>query len=275
MVLGLAACRAATPPEAPKPASPAPARAPGMEAQSQRAIREALLASLTPVTLSNCTFARIGSRNDGGYVMCANLMSEARAGYSYGIGGHDEWGCSISKTLKAPVHQYDCFEPPNLSCPGGTFVPHNECVWPRTETVEKRVFDTLTNQIARNGDAGKRLIVKIDVEGAEWRSLLETSDAVLDQFDQLAMELHGTNEAHFIDLIQKLKRTFHLVNIHYNNWACTSDLAPFPAGAYQVLFVNKRVGILGPAPAGQPTARDFNAPDNPNGPDCQPPVTTP
>jgi hypothetical protein len=31
-----------------------------------------------------------------------------------------------------------------------------------------RVFDTLQNQIAKNLDAGKRLIVKSDVEGAEW-----------------------------------------------------------------------------------------------------------
>lgn len=275
IVLGLAGCRAAMPSESPGTAGAGAAAAPGLDAQSQRAIREALLASLTPVTLSNCTLARIGSKNDGGYVMCANLMGEAKAGYSYGIGGHDEWGCSISKTLGAPVHQYDCFQPPNVPCPGGTFVPHNECVWPRTETVENRVFDTLANQIARNGDAGKRLIVKIDVEGAEWRSLLEAPDAVLDQFDQLAMELHGTNEAHFIDVIQKLKRLFHLVNIHYNNWACSGDVAPFPANAYQVLFVNKRVGVLGPPPAGQPAASDFNAPDNPGGPDCQTPVTKP
>ena len=137
------------------------------------------------------------------------------------------------------------------------------------------MFDSIPSQITRNGDAAKNLIVKIDVEGAEWRALLETPDAVLDKFDQLAMELHGTSEAHFIDVVQKLKRTFHLVHVHYNNWACTPTLPPFPAAAYQVLFVNKRLGIVGPPPAGQPAARDFDAPDNPDGPECQLPVPTP
>ena len=270
---------AETPPATPGPAAAAPAPAarqtgaPGMDAQSQRAVRDALLAQLTPVTLSNCTYTRVGSKNDGGYVMCGNLMSGGQAAYSYGIGGHDEWGCSVSKTLKAPTHQYDCFNPPKLSCPGGTFVPHNECVGAKAETVENRVFDTIANQITRNGDAGKALIVKIDVEGAEWRALLETPDDVLERFDQLAMELHGTSEPHFIDVIEKLKRTFHLAHIHFNNWACTPNFPPFPAGAFQVLFVNKRLGTVGPLPAGQQPPRAFDAPDNPAGPDCQLPAS--
>lgn len=273
-IVGLAGCRAAEPHEPAPP--PAATTAPqGMDARSQRAIRDALLASLAPVTLSNCTFTRVGSRNDGGYVMCGNLMAKATAGYSYGIGGNDDWGCSISKTLKSPVHQYDCFQPPTMGCAGGQFVPHNECVGTKAETVDGRLFDSIPSQITRNGDAAKNLIVKIDVEGAEWRALLETPDAVLDKFDQLAMELHGTSEAHYIDVVQKLKRTFHLVHVHYNNWACTPTLPPFAAAAYQVLFVNKRLGIVGPQPAGQPTARDFDAPDNPAGPECQPPVPTP
>jgi hypothetical protein len=273
LVAALVACRAEPPQE--QAVAPAPAKPAGVDAQSQLAIREALFAELTPVTLSNCTLTRVGSRNDGGYVMCANFIGSATGGYSYGIGGHDEWGCSISKTLKAPVHQYDCFAPPNLSCPGGMFAPHNECVGPRAETVENRVFDTIFNQITRNGDADKRLIVKMDVEGAEWASLLQTPDAVLEKFDQLAMEMHGTNEARFLEVVQKLKRTFYLVNVHFNNWACTADLAPFPASVYQVLFVNKRLGIVGPPPPGQPTAREVNAPDNPTGPDCQTRVTMP
>jgi hypothetical protein len=264
----------ATPPANAPAATPATSAAPvGMDAKSQRAVRDALLAQLTPVTLSNCTFTRVGSSNDGGYVMCGNLMSGGKSVYSYGIGGHDAWGCSVSKMLKAPAHQYDCFEPPNLTCPGGRFVPHNECVGAKAETVDNRVFDTITSQIARNGDTGKQLIVKMDVEGAEWRALLETEDAVLERFDQLAMELHGTSEPHYLDVIQKLKKTFHLVHLHFNNWSCTPGFPPFPAGAYQVLFVNKRLGVVGPPPPGQPRARDFDAPDNPSGPDCQLPAT--
>jgi hypothetical protein len=237
-----------------------------------RRIRQELLDALKPVTLSNCQFTRVGSANDGGYVMCGNLLSGGRSAYSYGIGGHDAWGCQVSRLLQVPVHQYDCFQPPRLACEGGRFVPHDECVGPQAETVDARVFDTIANQVARNDDAGKPLIVKMDVEGAEWDSLRQAPDAVLERIDQLAMELHGTDERRFVQTVQKLKRHFYPVHIHFNNWACRADTAPFPAPAYQVLLVNKRVATLGPPAPGRLTARDFDAPDNPAGPDCQLPT---
>jgi hypothetical protein len=237
--------------------------------QNELNVRRALFDALKPVTLKNCVMKRFGSANDGGYVMCANLLQDVKAAYSYGIGGNDDWGCEVSKTFKVPVHQYDCFEPPNLSCPGGQFIPHNECVGPIATTEDRRVFDTVQNQIRRNGDRGRRLLVKMDIEGAEWKSILATPDDVLARFDQLPMELHGTSDPLFLDAVGKLKRNFYLVHLHFNNYACQPDLAPFPAGAFQVLFVNKRVGILGTPQSGDGTGREFDAPDSPQLPDCQ------
>ena len=48
-------------------------------------------------------------------------------------------------------------------------------------------------------------------------------------------------------------------------------LAPIPSWAYQVLLVNKKVGVVGTPPPGSPTAASFMAPDGPSKPDCQPP----
>ena len=234
-------------------------------------VRRALFEALTPVTLKNCVMKRFGSANDGGYVMCENLLQDVKTAYSYGIGGNDDWGCEISRTLKVPVHQYDCFQPPTMSCEGGQFVPHNECVGPVAMTEESRVFDTVQSHIKRNGDSGRRLLVKMDIEGAEWKSILATPDEILDTFDQLPMELHGTSDPLFLEAVEKLKRNFYLVHLHFNNWACRPELAPFAAGAFQVLFVNKRVGILGTPESGDGSGRAFDAPDNPKGPDCQRP----
>jgi hypothetical protein len=273
LFLVVAGCRAPEAPQETPPAPPLTAPPSRMDEESVRGIRQVLLEALTPVSLSNCEFTRIGSANDGGYVMCGNLLSAGQALYSYGIGGHDAWGCDVSKRLRLPAHQYDCFEPPRLTCEGGQFVPHDECVGPKAETVDGRVFDTLASQVARNGDSGKVLIMKMDVEGAEWNSLLAAPDALLERIDQLAMELHGTDELRFVEAVQKLKRHFYPVHIHFNNWACRADTAPFPAPAYQVLFVNKRVAKPGPPVAGLPTARQFDAPDNPAGPDCQLPTS--
>jgi hypothetical protein len=111
----------------------------------------------------------------------------------------------------------------------------------------------------------------MDIEGAEWKSILATPDEILATFDQLPMELHGTSDPLFVEAVEKLKRNFYLVHLHFNNWDCRPELAPFAAGAFQVLFVNKRVGILGTPESGDGSGRAFDAPDNPKGPDCQRP----
>ena len=59
---------------------------------AERKLREAILAELQPVTLKNCTLKRFGSANDGGYLMCDNLIEPVNAAYSYGVGRNDDWG---------------------------------------------------------------------------------------------------------------------------------------------------------------------------------------
>jgi hypothetical protein len=195
------------------------------------AIRRALFAELRPVRLSNCTLERYGEKNDGGYLVCGNLLGAVRAGYSYGISGYDGWGCDVSRKLKVRVHQYDCFDLRRPACPGGDTMFHPECVGGTAGTRDKRVFDTIGNQFRKNGDAGRPIIMKIDVD-------------------------------------RKLKRFFHVVHVHFNNWSCVDTLKPFPAWAYEVLFVNKKLGVLDPSkPAGRPSPLD--ARNNPEQPDCQ------
>jgi hypothetical protein len=238
-----------------------------------RQFRQQLLAELRPVALENCTMRRFGSPNDGGYLLCENLLGNVRSAYSYGIGPADDWGCEISEVLGLPVHQYDCFSPPVAACPSGRSVFHDECIGRRRETIDSRVFDTLTRQIAKNGDAGKTLVVKIDVEGAEFESLMATSDRVLDRIDQLAMEIHGADRR-FLELVRKLKRTFHLAHLHFNNQSCSVRYRPLPAWAYQVLLVNKRIGV--PDPTGPPPTlpNPLDAPDYSLGRECQVPEPT-
>jgi len=233
-----------------------------------REVRTELMAELQPVTLSNCTLQRMGSPNDGGYLMCANLLDAVRSAYSYGIGPSDDWGCEVSQTYGVPVHQYDCFSPPHDACASGRSTFHDECIGPRPEMIDGKPFDTLVRQIARNGDSGKRLVVKIDIEGAEVDSLMSASGRQFDQMDQLAMEIHGT-DARFLRLVRRLKRHFYLVHVHYNNQSCGVRYRPMPAWAYQVLFVNKRIGILDPSGRRPVLPNPLDAPDFDIGHDCQ------
>ena len=238
-------------------------------------LQRVLLDELEIVSLKNCTLKRYGSPHDGGYLMCGNLLKDVSAAYSYGIDLEDNWGCDVSQELAMIVHQYDCFTKERPACSGGRFMFHDECVGPQQTTLDGQPFDTVAAQIARNGDTGKALLVKMDVEGAEWDSLLATPDAVLDTFVQMPMELHlrgSPDKSRFLTLVKRLKERFYLVNLHFNNHACTDDDEPLPSLAFQTLWVNKRVGILDPdAPSPTPPSL-LNAADNPNSAECRSPI---
>jgi hypothetical protein len=253
VLLPVTACRGAD-----APLSPA----------ERTAIRQELFSELQPVKLADCEFTRVGEATDGGYVMCKNLIARSQAIYSYGINGEDNWGCSVSRMTSLPVHQYDCFNTKRPSCEGAQPVFHEECVGPARVTEEGRLFDTVAAQMAKNGDAGKRIVLKMDVEGAEWPSFLAMPDSTLEKIDQLSVEFHGVDERRFVEVIRKLKKTFHLVNVHYNNWTCDAAASPLPAWAYEVLFVNKNTATVDPQGAA-PVPNPFDAPNNFHAPDCQ------
>lgn len=240
--------------------------------------RRTLFEALQPVALANCQLKRFGEPHDGGYLMCGNLLSGAQVGYSYGISGYDQWGCDISTGLNVTVHQYDCFDTTQPACPGGATVFHAECVGDRARTVEGRVFDTMSGQFAKNGDGAKRIVLKIDVEGAEWDSFLSASDETLSQIDQMSVEFHWGHdetlhwlhdETRYLRVVQRLKQFFEIAHIHFNNAACVGDLEPFPTWAYEVLFVSKRLAVIDPSrTAGG--LHPLDAPNNPTFADCQP-----
>ena len=256
---------------APRPAF-ATARSHVLLTRAHDRFRGELFAELQPVDLPGCRMERLGGVHDGAYLMCGNLFDGIKAGYSYGIGVADTWGCDIARRLAVPVHQYDCFDPGRPVCPGGATVFHDECIAPaQTRDGSGRVFDTLENQLARNGDAARRVVVKMDVEGAEWDSLLHAPAGVLERIDQLAIELHGVGEEKHVTAIRRLKQYFHVANVHFNNQACQPRLDPFPAAAYEVLFVNKQVANAGAPRLWAPHPLD--QPSDPNRADCQTPAS--
>lgn len=241
--------------------------------------RRRLFAMLQPVAITNCRLERFGEAHDGGYLMCGNLLAGVEAGYSYGIGGYDKWGCDISDALNVVVHQYDCFNTTRPSCSSGDMVFHEACVGDAAETVDGRLFDTVENHLTANGHGSSRVVLKMDVEGAEWDSLLTVPKQTLARIDQLAIEFHWIQDGNhrwiqddrYVRVVQRLKEFFEVAHIHFNNASCVGDLGPFPAFAYEVLFVSKRLAVVDSAASVQlPHALD--APNYPSLPDCQPPA---
>jgi hypothetical protein len=230
-----------------------------------------LFAEIQPMKLANCELERFGEPHDGGYLLCRNLLGDVKSAYSYGISGYDQWGCDVSTRLDVRVHQYDCFNPSRPVCGTGQAVFHDECIGNSRRVEDGRPFDTLENHVLENGDVGRPLVVKMDVEGSEWESFLDASDEVIQRIDQMAVEFHGVDEGRFILVMRKLKRFFYVANLHWNNFACASDIAPFTSSAYELLLVNKRIGV--PDASGHVVPSQLDRVNNPQLPDCQAGIT--
>lgn len=246
---------------------PYPMAEPGGAATPEQ--RRAMFELLRPVALSNCHIERFGEEADGGYLMCGNLLADVESGYSYGISGYDKWGCDVARTRRVPVHQYDCFDLTRPPCPQDTMVFHEQCVGGGTRTEDGRQFDTVANQVERNGDWSKHLVIKMDVEGAEWESLLAMPDTLLERVDQLVVEFHGVETDTSLAVVRRLKGFFEVAHLHINNASCTRGLDPFTGWAYEVLFVNKRLASVDPARTVQ-LPHPLDKPNLPLLPDCQP-----
>jgi hypothetical protein len=236
---------------------------------SPAGVRAELFRALRPVPLDNCRLERFGEPHDGGYLLCGNLLEDVEAGYSYGISGYDGWGCAVSTRLDVPVHQYDCFDHTRPVCGSARTQFHAECIADRSFADDAaRPFDTLARQLASNGHGRSRVVVKMDVEGAEWASLAQASDTVLARIDQLVMEFHGVDDPRYLEVVRRLDRHFHVAHLHFNNYACRDGIAPFPADAYEVLFVNRRLARRDPAGRAR-LPHPLDAPNTPDRADCQ------
>jgi hypothetical protein len=239
------------------------------DSREKAQVRADLFAAITPVTVTNCEVTRIGTPHDGGYLACGNLLGKVQAGYSYGIAGTDTWGCQISQQLHIPMHEYDCFDlelPP--PCGGGQTVFHPECIGPQRTTIDGRPYDTFLGHFTRNGDLGKRLVVKSDVEGAEWDSFLASPDEVFANIDQLTVEFHQVSDARYVRAIERLKQFFVIAHVHFNNYSCEAGIEPFPAWAFEALLVSKRLAHTDGTPAA-PAPWPLDAPNSAERPDCQ------
>jgi hypothetical protein len=187
----------------------------------QAAAVRATLRLLRPHRLIGARKLRLGRPFDGGYVMLDRFEGLAAA-YSFGIADDVSWDLEIAQR-GIPVHQYDHSI---ARLPQEDPLFHWQPIR-LTATVDDPWSATLETLVRDNGHAGSRdLLLKCDVEGAEWLVLAETPNAVLAGFRQIAIELHdlgGLADPDRAGLIHKalanLTAAHHVVHAHANNYA--------------------------------------------------------
>jgi len=161
---------------------------------------------------------RVGLQNrDGGYIMVNDFNPDGIA-YSFGICNDVSWD-NVMAELGYNIFMYD-HTIERLPYNRKEFHFFKEGISGIDE--ENAPLKTLKHYMEINKHLkSKNLILKMDVEGAEW-DFLETADSkILKQFDQIVFELHEIvqtkREDKIIKLLKKLNKTHQLIHLHGNN----------------------------------------------------------
>jgi|KBSMisStandDraft_5_1062788.scaffolds.fasta_scaffold228300_2 hypothetical protein len=183
-----------------------------------------ILRLISPMDVIGGTLVRKGCLNDGGYIMLDSGLRDAVA-YSLGIAGDVSWDLQMAE-LGCQIYQYD-------HTIEALPVSHPAFHWYRIGIAGHDSPDglmcTLDTLIQRNGHAGRNdLILKMDIEGAEWDLFETMSETTLGQFSQIVMEMHHFAGAaghpsgplfykKFEAVLRKLDATHQVVHVHANN----------------------------------------------------------
>lgn len=182
---------------------------------------------------------RYGEAHDGGYVVCQDHLAQGTppiASYSYGVHLRDKWSQDIARAFNVPVFQYDCFVPNVTKCKlsgrqdcDQHFFP--ECL-ANDGAVGSQKFTKFAEHLKRNGhlDAPDHsLIVKVDIEGGEWKWLANLPLNMLKKIKYLQTELHFMHrfKKHplYLKALKRLEEAgFRVQHIHSNNWATYNNV---------------------------------------------------
>ncbi len=200
-----------------------------------------LKASLAVKVPCKGAFIRLGNLADGGYVIlddgeCYDTL------LSYGV--RDDVSFELDFVIRFPlttVHLFD-HSIDDLPIKHPLFTFHREGLGDRAFTD----LDTLKSHMLKYGSGSKQFFLKIDIEGAEYESLLVVQDELWMSIGQIAIELHNVApyNQHVIPLLKKLERHFTVIHVHGNNAGGTTDVDGIPIpSVIEITLLRNRAGV--------------------------------
>ena len=159
---------------------------------------------------------RTGRDNDGGYVMLDDFPGGVA--YSFGICDDVSWDKDMA-SRGYDVYMYD-HTIDGLPEENARF--HWSKLGISDGVTDDDRFKSLEELISRNGHENERdIILKMDVEGAEWGFFESVKPETLSQFSQMTFEIHNMiNPAYserILNALRKINMTHQLVHLHTNN----------------------------------------------------------
>lgn len=187
-----------------------------------------------------CPLKRFGSKNDGGYILFKDIGLSTDL-LSFGIGDN----LDFEEEMAPFVNRILAFDGSINKLPSNVLGLEfrNKYVGDITSLNTVSITDIIPEM------KSDRLILKIDIEGAEWKVLGQLSDSHLARFDQIVGEFHGlssmrSNEEIMekIHILERLHSKFTLINSHPNNWSPYRVIKGVPIpDAFELTFLKNEV----------------------------------
>ncbi len=184
-----------------------------------------LLSYLTPRRSVRFSKIRLGRDGDGGYVLLDDFTGVSAA-LSFGIATECSWDTAIAER-NIDVYQYDhTVDGPPTAHARFRFFKKEIAPAPSDQT------ESLGSVLAKLPSAAGRLILKIDIEGAEWDVFDAATSEELARFAQIVAEFHGFAKAadptwreKAQRVLAKLRSVFDVVHVHANNFGPLNVIA--------------------------------------------------
>lgn len=202
-----------------------------------------LLGRLEPMAVEGFSKVRVGRPHDGGYVMLDDFTG-VEAAYSFGIHDDVSWDLEIAGR-GIDVFQYD-------HTIGALPENNPRFHWERcgigASADAALPLTTLLDALVNNGHAQAReLILKCDIEDAEWDVFGSTDPECLAQFRQIVVEFHWLQTVVEPSRYHKMLRAvsaltvYHQpIHVHANNYASMAFISGLPVPTVlEVTFVRK------------------------------------
>lgn len=160
---------------------------------------------------------RVGRNYDGGYIMLNDFSKDMHA-YSFGIADDVSWEKQIASFgIKVFMYDHTISRLP-YDITGGKFFRIGIS---GTDNADGKTLSMLTI-LEKTGDIkSDNLILKMDVEGAEWDFILNTPSDILENFLQISIEFHSLfawgEQERILAALSKLNQTHQVIWVHGNN----------------------------------------------------------
>lgn len=180
---------------------------------------------LTPYKVDDLNKIRFGNQfGDGGYIVPKELISKIERCYTYGVGADisfETYLTSFNKNIIVKMFDHTVNYPKQI----------NSNIYFKKEGLSfKKMPDlnTLSAHLFENNDLEKKILLKIDIEGAEWDILDELNVKILQKAVIFIVELHWFHQVQNLDkftkVLQKLNKFFTIYHLHGNNCATLLEI---------------------------------------------------